>query len=42
MIRIVKNKPYTPKDREKWVKETKKDKPSRQVEAGELVIAEPV
>ena len=43
MIRIMDSRPYTPKDREKWVKQIKKDKlvkESQQAEEG-LVIAEP-
>jgi len=43
MIRIINNRPYTPKDRDKWVKQIKKDKlvkESQQAEEG-LVIAEP-
>jgi predicted secreted acid phosphatase len=43
MIKILKNRPYTPKDRDKWVKQLKKDKPVKENQVAEegLVIAEP-
>ncbi len=30
MIRVLENRPYTPKDREKWVKQTKKPTPPKE------------
>lgn len=30
MIRVLENRPYTPKDREKWVKQIKKPAPPKE------------